>query len=82
MVPAAWQQRAGVKGVGDIPFETPAPGLRETGGPFLMSRMAPRPPQEPPEGEISISPLLDNPLETTKGQGLRALPFGNTLGLF
>ena len=29
-----------------------------------------------------MSPLLDHPLETTKGQGLRALSFGNQPGVF
>ena len=45
---------------------------------FHPEKMPPRPPEKPPGG-ISISPL-GLPLETTKRQGLRPLPFGNPPG--
>ena len=38
--------------------------------------------QETQGGGISMSLLLDHPLKTTKGQGLRALSFGNQPGAF
>ena len=39
------------------------------GGPFLMSRMAPRTPQEPPKGGRFDSPSLWNPSPTDQGRG-------------
>ena len=48
------------------------------GGPFLMSRMAPRTPQEPPKGGRFDSPSLWNPSPTDQGRGT-AVPLPWTL---
>ena len=56
-------------------FPFPCRGREGLLGAFFGAKNAPNPPKKP-RGGISISPLGLS-LETTKGQGLRPLPFGN-----
>ena len=54
----------------------------KSGRPFFGGKeWPPRPSKKPPEGGFRFPPS-GHPLETTKGQGLRPLPFGNPPRLF